>query len=281
MSPVPSSVAGGGAGLGASLPRADAPAKTSGEATYAQDIRADAMLEALVVFTNQPHARIRSLDTSAAEALDGVVAVVTAADVAVNEYGLTMFDQPVLVGPVNTGRSAVAGDVSRWEADHLAIVIAESREIAVNAAGLIEAEWESLPVVGDIEAALAPDAPLVHPETPTSSNAYHHYVVRNGTPDELVRAFDEAHVVVEGVYDLPHQEHAFLQTEAGVAYVDDEGRITVETAGQWTHEDQEQIAHALDLPTERDQFIADILTHRFVGHQLDLVQFEIHNVISF
>ena len=64
-----------------------------------------------------------------------------------------------------------------------------------------------------------------------------------------------ADVVVEGTYHLPHQEHAFLQPEAAVAYIDDEGRVTVEIAGQWTHEDQEQIAHALDLPREQVRVI--------------------------
>lgn len=253
--------------LGASLPKADAPAKTSGEATYAQDVRVDDVLEAVVVFTNQPHARIRSLDTSAAEAVDGVAAVVTAADVAVNEYGLTMFDQPVLIGPLSTGRSAVPGDVSRWEADNLAVVVAQSREIATAAAALIEVDWEPLPVVADVDAALAPDASLVHPETPSGSNAYHHYVVRNGSSDDIAAAFEAAHVVVEGTYDLPHQEHAFLQTEAGLAYVDDEGRITVETAGQWTHEDQEQIAHALDLPVDRVRVIYRSIGGAFGGKE--------------
>ena len=70
-----------------------------------------------------------------------------------------------------------------------------------------------------------------------------HYRIRKGDVDE---AFQHADVIVEGTYHTPFQEHAFLQPEAGLAYLDEEGRVTVQVAGQWTHEDQEQIAHALE-----------------------------------
>lgn len=253
--------------LGDSRIKPDAADKTRGTASYAQDLRVENALEAMVVFTNQPHARVVALDTSKAEALDGVHAVVTAADVPVNEYGLTMNDQPVLIGPVSTRRSDVACDVSRWEADNLAVIVAETTDIARAAAALIDVEWEQLPIVGDIDAAMAPDAPLVHPENPANSNAYYHYVIRNGAADEITEAFDAAHVVVEGTYELPYQEHAYLQTEAGLAYVDDDGRVTVETAGQWTHEDQEQIAHALNLPIDRVRVIYRTIGGAFGGKE--------------
>ncbi len=92
--------------LGESRAKPDAADKLTGTAPYAQDLRPADVLEAKVVFSNEPHARLRSIDTSEAEAIDGVVAVLTAADVPVNEYGLTMADQPVLVGPDHSGRSA-------------------------------------------------------------------------------------------------------------------------------------------------------------------------------
>ena len=253
--------------LGDSLVKPDAAAKASGEADYVEDLRVENALEAMAVFTNQPHARIRSLDTSDAEALEGVVAVITAADVPVNEYGLMMFDQPVLIGPNSTGRSDVASDVSRWEADNLAVIVAESMSIARAAAALLHVEWEQLPLVDDIDAAMAPDAPLVHPETEAHSNVYHHYVIRNGTPDKVTAAFNAAHVVVEGTYEVPYQEHAYLQTEAGLAYVDDDGRITVETSGQWIHDDQDQIAHALDLPLDRVRVIYRTIGGAFGGKE--------------
>lgn len=244
--------------------RVDAAAKVSGAARYPADVPAPGALAAAVVFSGRVHARLVSLDTSRAEAAPGVVAVLTAADVPVNEYGLTMPDQPVLVGPGGTGRATVASDVSRWEADHIAVVVAETAEEAWAAAELLDVSWEDLPAATDIDAALAPGAPLLHPENGEETNRYLHYRARRGDPET---AWREAAVVVEGTYELPYQEHAYLQPEAAVAYVDDDGRITVEVAGQWTHEDRAQIAHALDLPAERVRVVYPAIGGAFGGRE--------------
>lgn len=220
--------------IGVPSKRIDARGKVTGEAQYPADIRRDDALHAFVVFTDQPHARLLSLDVNPAVATPGVVEVVTAADIPVNEYGLTMFDQPVLIGVEHTGRSAVPCDVSRWEADHLAVVIAETDEAARAGAAAIHAEWEQLPVLGDIDAALDPAAPILHPENGKDSNGYYHLKIRKGDIDA---GWEAADVVIEGTYDVPHQEHAYLQPEAASAYLDGEGRITVEIGGQWTYED--------------------------------------------
>ncbi len=250
--------------LGEAVAKPDAHGKVTGGALYAGDISDAEMLHAKVVFTDEVHARITSLDTSAATALKGVHLVLTAADVPVNEYGLTKFDQPVLVGPQSTGRAAVAADVSRWEADHLAVVVAETAEIALAAAQLIVAEWEPLDVVPDLDTALLPDAALVHPEDGGSSNVYTHLKIRKGN---VAAAFAEAAHVVEGTYTFPYQEHAYLQTEAAVSYIDGEGRVTVETAGQWTHEDLQQVAHALDLPAEQVRIVYRAIGGAFGGKE--------------
>lgn len=250
--------------LGASQIKPDAIGKVTGAALYAGDLKPAELLHAKAVFTNEPHARILKLDVSAAEALHGVVKVLTAADVPVNEYGLTMSDQPVLVGPQSTGKSDVPNDVSRWEADHLAIIVAESTEICDAAALLIDAEWEQLPLIADLDAALADNAYRVHPESETDSNAYHHIVIRKG---DVPSAFAAADIIVEGTYEVPYQEHAFLQTEVALGSIDDQGRITIETAGQWTHEDQEQIAHALGLPMDRIRVIYRAIGGAFGGKE--------------
>lgn len=250
--------------LGESIAKPDAHCKVTGEAIYAGDIADAEMLHAKVVFTDEVHARIKSLDTSAASALQGVHLVLTAEDVPVNEYGLTKFDQPVMVGPRSTGRAAVASDVSRWEADHLAVVVAETPEIASAAAQLIVAQWEPLDVVADLDEALAPGAALVHPEDGGNSNVYAHLKIRKG---DVAAAFAEAAHVVEGTYSFPYQEHAYLQTEVAVSYIDDMGRVTVETAGQWTHEDQEQVAHALDLPVEQVRILYRAIGGAFGGKE--------------
>lgn len=225
--------------IGRSDFKIDAPGKVSGETLYPGDLNPENLLYGKVVFSGRPHARMISMDTSAAKVLPGVVAILTAKDVPVNEYGLTVFDQPVLVG---LGSSMPYSDVSLWEGDQVAIIVAESIESAEAAMQLIAIEWEALPVITDpLEAKQG--KVILHPDH--ESNIREHFKIRKG---DMEAGWAAADVIVEGTYRFPHQEHAFLQPEAGIGYIDDEGRITVEIAGQWTHEDQEQIAHALDLP---------------------------------
>ena len=80
-------------------------------------------------------------------------------------------------------------------------------------------------------------------------------------------AFAEADVIVEQEYRTPAQEHAYLQPEAGLGYIDEEGRVTVVVAGQWTHADQEQIAHALDLPLDQVRVIYPAIGGAFGGRE--------------
>lgn len=229
--------------------RFDAHSKVIGATQYPDDGVPDDALYAFAVFSNQPHARMLSLSTDAAEAIDGVVAVLTATDVPVNDYGLNKIDQPVLIGVEQSGRSRIPSNVSRWEADHVAVVVAETDVIARQAAAALEIEWESLPVVDSIELAKS-DEVLLHPEEGT--NVYHSLLIRKGDIDA---GWESSDVVIEGTYELPHQEHAFLQVESATGWIDDEGRVTVETSGQWTHADRGQIAHALDLAEEEVRVI--------------------------
>jgi len=249
--------------IGTSPARLDAAAKTTGAARYPADVVAPDALHAKVVFSDRPHARMLAMDTAAALASPGVVAIFTAADVPVNEYGLTMLDQPVLVGLGDTGRSKVQCDVSRWEADHVALVVAESVEAAERGAELLEVEWEDLPVVSDLDTALLGEV-LLRPDVSPTTNAYCNYRIRKG---DVAAGWAEAAVVVEGTYEVPYQEHAYLQPEAALSYVEDDGTITVVIAGQWTHEDQDQVAHALDLPPDRVRIIYPAVGGAFGGRE--------------
>ena len=248
-------------GVGADSVRHDGDHKVTGAAGYAADRVPEDALFAKVVFSNEPHAQVIAMDTTAALAAPGVITVLTAADVPVNEYGLTMFDQPVLVGLGDTGRTAVDAGVSRWEADKIAIVVAETAEQASAAAGLIEVEWQQLPVVANIDEAVS-DVQLVHPEA--GSNTYYELKIRKGDMDA---GWSAADVVVEGTYELPHQEHAFLQVEAATAWVGTDGRVTVETGGQWAWEDQQQIAHALDVDPDDVRVIYAAIGGAFGGKE--------------
>ncbi len=111
--------------------------------------------------------------------------------------------------------------------------------------------------------AMKPDSPRVH-EDIGDSNICVHYKIRKGNVEE---GFAKADVIVEGEYRTPVQEHAYLQPEAGLAYIDEEGRITVECGGQWTHEDRHQIAHALDMPNENMRIIYPAIGGAFGGRE--------------
>ena len=150
-----------------------------------------------------------------------------------------MPDQPVLCGP----SARPFADRVRFIGDKIAVVVAETEEIAAQACQAIHVDYEDLPVVTDPLRAIQAGAVLLHPDR--DSNVFCHYRIRKGDTEA---AFSGADVIVEGIYQTPAQEHAYLQPEAGVGYLDEEGRITVLVAGQWVHEDQEQIAHALNLP---------------------------------
>ena len=212
-----------------------------------------------VLFSDRPHAIVKNIDTSKADAMDGVIAILTAKDVPVNEYGLMIFDQPVLCGP---GSNIKYADRVRFIGDQIAIIVAESETIAEKARGLIKVEYEDLPVITDPYKALESGATLLHPEK--DSNEFWHYQIRNG---DVEKAFKESDVIIEGYYKTPAQEHAYLQPEAGISYIDDEGRVTVVTAGQWTHEDQEQIAHSLGLPLDKVRVIYGAIGGAFGGRE--------------
>ncbi|HMO59264.1 MAG TPA: xanthine dehydrogenase family protein molybdopterin-binding subunit, partial [Roseiflexaceae bacterium] len=159
----------------------------------------------------------------------------TAADIPHNAYGLIDDDQPVL-----------CGDRVRFAGDKVALVVADTEAAADAAAKLVQVVYEDLPAVTDPFAAMADGAPLVH--AARTSNILYHLPIRRG---DTAQAFAEADVVLEETFHTTWQEHAFLQPEAGIAYLDDTGRLVVETAGQWLHEDRRQIAAILGLAEDQ------------------------------
>jgi len=221
--------------IGTPLPRPDAQGKVSGTTHYPADLLRPGMLHLQVVFAHRPHARILAIDTGPARQQPGVVAVFTAADVPHNAYGLIVDDQPVL-----------CSDVVRFQGDKVALVVAESKEAALAGAKRVCVEYEDLPAVTNARAALAPNAPLVHERL--GSNQLLHVPIRKG---DVSRAFIDADIVLEDTFSTSWQEHAYLQPEAGIAYIDEQGRLVIETAGQWLHEDRRQIAQILKLPEEQ------------------------------
>jgi CO/xanthine dehydrogenase Mo-binding subunit len=229
-----------GQALGRRVLRPDAVDKVTGRARFPGDLYMEDSLQAKVLFSDRAHARILSIDVSEAERVPGVVAVLTHKDVPVNEYGLIHKDQP-----------ALNGDRVRSVFDRVAVVLAETQRAARRALDLIRVEYEDLPLLTDPREAMKPGAPTIQDAWP--DNIQSHQRIRKGDV-EAVFARDDV-VIVESDYFTPHQEHAYLQPEAGVGYIDDQGRVTVHSAGQWSHDDQHQIAHMLDLPLEKVRVI--------------------------
>ena len=210
--------------VGVSLPRADALGKVTGSALYPADLVKPGMLHAAAVFAGRAHARILSIDVTAACALPGVRAVLTAQDVPYNRFGLIEPDQPLL-----------CEDVVRFCGDRVALLVADSAERAHEGAQHVVVEYEDLPALTDPRRALEPDAPRVHADRP---NVLLHQKIRRG---DVESALASADVVLEGTFSTSWQEHAYLQPDAGIAYWEGE-KLVLETAGQWLHEDRRQIA---------------------------------------
>ena len=238
--------------IGKSIPRVDARGKVTGETQFSGDITMPNMAYMKILFARRPHALIKNIDTSAAEAMDGVIAVFTAKNVPVNEYGLQIPDQPVL-----------CDKIVRFVGDQVALVIAETEQIAAKARKLIVVDYEDLPVITDPRESAKPDSVLLHADK--ESNIVSSHQIRKG---DVEAGFAEADVIIEAELATPFQEHAYLQPEAGVAYIDeDDGRLVVAAAGQWLKDEQHQVAHALGLPIEKVRILHPAIGGAFGGRE--------------
>jgi xanthine dehydrogenase D subunit len=217
--------------VGESPRRPDGRPKVRGEFEYSSDLRAAGMLWGATVRSPHPHARIVSIDPSAALALPGVHAVLTHQDVPGRKvYGLEIQDQPVL-----------AIDVVRYWGEAVALVAADNPEHARRAAKLVRVEYEVLEPLTDPELALTSAAPRLHPD----GNVTRYVKIRHG--DQQAKA----DVVVRGEYEVGMQDQAPLGPESGLAIPDGEGGIDLHIATQWLHVDRDQLAECLALPPEK------------------------------
>ncbi|HEX4804938.1 MAG TPA: xanthine dehydrogenase subunit D [Conexibacter sp.] len=220
--------------IGTSPRRPDGTLKVKGEFAYSSDLHADRMLWGKALRSPHPHARIVSIDVSAALALPGVFAVLTHEDVpGAKTYGLEDPDQPVL-----------AIDVVRYQGEPVALVAADHPETARRALERIAVEYEVLEPLTDPERAIDGSAPPLHPE----GNVVRELHIRHG---ELDRVREEADLVVRGTYELGMQDQAFLGPESGLAVPAEDGGVDLYIATQWLHIDQAQMAPCLGLEPER------------------------------
>jgi len=234
-------------GIGADVKRVDAVEKTLGYGEYVDDIEVEGMVHGRNVFSPCARAKITGIDTSVAESMPGVIRVLTAKDIPGSRYiGHLAKDWPGMIA---------VGEETKMKGDTLALVVAETLDQAEAAAAAVTIDYEELPPITTPADGLAPDAPLVHAEgyqqfgkwiQPTT-NVYDHEVVKRGDADA---GFARCAHIAETVWDLPAQEHAFMETEAAIGVPDGDG-IMVYTGGQGIYDEYHEVAEYLGLPQDK------------------------------
>jgi xanthine dehydrogenase D subunit/xanthine dehydrogenase C subunit len=228
--------------------RPDGPAKIAGRLEYLTDRREPDMLVARILRAGVPHARIISIDATAAEALPGVAAVVTHRDIAgSNAFGIVVQDQP-----------ALCFDKVRYAGDAVAAVAAIDAETAARALELIDVRYAPLPVICEPDAALHPEAEPVH----AAGNLQRSFELDRGDIDD---GFARAAHVVDAIYVTPRQMHGFMETEGGHARVEADGTLTVCAGGQHGSRDRLQLSRIIGLPEEKIRVVTSPTGGAFGG----------------
>ena len=241
--------------VGRPVSRKDGAGKVTGETKFFSDMIMPNMLWAKAVRSKYPHALIKRIDTAKAEAVPGVVTVLTHRDVpGLNAFGIIVPDQP-----------ALCFDKVRYLGDSVAVVAAESKEAAEAAAEQVEVDYAPLPVVSDPVEAMEPDAPRVH----ENGNIQRHAMIRVG---DVEKAFRNASVVVENTFRTGRQMHMFLEPEAGLGMLDENGNIVLYVGGQSPYRDQMQVSRALGIQPERVRVISTPVGGAFGGKEENTVQ---------
>ena len=238
--------------IGKAVRRIDAPSKVSGRLRYAGDMTMPGMLHVQVLRSPHPHARIVSIDTSAAEAMLGVESVITSADVPGEDgFGVFVNDQPVMA------RSKV-----RYVGEAVAAVAAEDLLTAKRALAAIKVVYEPLLPVFDPDEAMRPGAPMLHNYAP--GNVTKHIPIRVGDVD---KGFAESDLVVEETYSTQAIEHAYLEPEAGLAYLDHDGVVTIVSPDQNITHHRHMLARIIAKPISKVRFIMSPVGGGFGGKE--------------
>ena len=249
--------------------------KVTGSARYTGDHYPDGILHVACLASPVPHARIVSIDTSAARELPGVVAVLTGADLGHVRYGRQLRDLPVL-----------APDVVRFIGQRVAAVAAETREAAEEAVRLIDVEYDDLPAVFEPREALEPDAPVLHPDAagyetvrgprtlPSHPNAQGD-VVAGASPDDVAAAFAAADRVFEHTFRTPRQHQGYIEPHGAVVWFEDDVCHVIST-NKAPFTLRTQLAAATGHPAERI-----VVSNRFIGGDFGGKGFSLDEFVGF
>lgn len=241
-----------GSYIGANVRRLDAPSKVSGRLKYAADMKMPDMLQMQVLRSPRPHARILSIDTGPAEAMEGVACVITAQDVPGKDgFGVFVHDQPTM-----------ATDKVRYVGEAVAAVAAEDLTTARRALAAIRVEYEDLPGVFDPEDALRPGAPVIHDHA--ADNVVKHIPVRKG---DVAAGFARADLILEEDFATQQVEHAYLEPEAGIAFVDPDDVVVVISPSQNISHHRHMLAGILGKPINKVRFIMSPVGGGFGGKE--------------
>ncbi|MCD6425049.1 MAG: molybdopterin-dependent oxidoreductase, partial [Anaerolineales bacterium] len=248
--------------IGKSVQRTDVMDKVTGCAVFVDDIQfGPNLLYSRLVRSPYPHALIKKIDTSKAEALPGVRAVVTGKDLTAR-LGLYLIDRPIF-----------AYDRVRVYGEPVAGVVATSEDIAIEAVKLVEVEYEVLPAIYDPVESAQPDAPLIHPDLGSYSvvnfifpepgtNISEHFKIRKGDAEA---AFAACEAVVEGRFRLPPIEHVPLETHTSVALCEKTGQVTLWATSQSPFAMRDMIAQSLGISHNKLRVIAPLVGGGFGG----------------
>jgi selenium-dependent xanthine dehydrogenase len=232
--------------------RPDGVKKVTGEAIFTDDLQFTGMLYAKAKRAKVPHAILKKLDISKAKALKGVEAVLTAEDIPGEQnHGLIIFDWPALIG---------VGERIRYVGDTIAIIAAVTPEIAEQAAGLIEAEFELLPVISNPVQALQDGQPQLH----EIGNLLKHIKVRKG---DIESGFADSDVILEHTFHTQTTDHAFLEPECSIAVPTTDGRMEIYVGSQIPYQDRSQVARVMGWDENKVRIVGQMMGGGFGGKE--------------
>lgn len=232
--------------------RPDGIEKVTGSAIYTDDLVFDGMLYAKARRAMIPHGFLKKLDISKAIALPGVVSILTSADVpGEHNHGLVIYDWPVMIG---------VGERVRYVGDALAIVAAETQEIAQQASALIEAEFDLQPVITNPVQARQDGVPQLHEK----GNLLKHIKVRKG---DMEKGFAESDVILEHTFHTPTTDHAFIEPECSIGVPLSDGRMEIYVGSQIPYQDREQVARVMGWPESRVRIVGQLMGGGFGGKE--------------
>jgi len=232
--------------------RPDSIAKVTGKAIYTDDLQFENMAFARVKRAMVPSAIITKIDISKALDLEGVLSVLTAKDLkAEKKHGLVIKDWPVMVD---------VGERVRYVGDAIAIVAAESENIALDAINLIKVEFQNLPVVTNPVDARDENSEQIH----SDGNLLKHIKVRKG---DVEKGFSESEIILEQTYHTNPNDHAFLEPECSIARITADGRVEIFVGSQIPYADREQVASVLGIEENKVRIIGQLIGGGFGGKE--------------